>query len=111
MKRFRCFLGKELDTAKATDSKALSNFGMKVRYAPEEPDDFDEFEFGLNHKKEEDVAFLVAIEKGRIARLLFGWTVPDNPDMLKPMSDKELEGLLENKGRELEEFFKYITNS
>ncbi|NPA94715.1 MAG: hypothetical protein GXO58_04735 [Thermodesulfobacteria bacterium] len=109
MRRFRRFLGKELDVTRATDSNLLSKWGMKVRYAPDEPDDFDEFEFGLNHKGDGDVAFLVAIEKGKIARMLFGWTVPDNPDMLKPMKDEDLEELLENKGRDLEEFFESVT--
>ncbi len=109
MKRFRQFLGKKLDISKATDSEKLSKWNIKNRYAPEEPDDFDEFEFGIDYLGEQDVAFLVAIEKGQIARLLFGWTVPDNPDMMKPMKDADLAGLLEKRGSALTEFFDYIT--
>ncbi len=109
MKRFRRFLKKTLDLEKVRDEKALSEMGISVRYAPESPEDFDEFEFGLDYKGKEDVAFLVAIEKGEIARMLFGKTVKDNPDMLNPMSDKELSELLEAKGDVLLRFFEFVT--
>jgi len=110
VKRFREFLGKKLDTDRARDEDSLSKWGIKVRYAPEEVDDFDEFEFGIDYDSEQDVAFLIAIEKGRIARVLFGWTVPDNPDMIKPMADADLGKLLEKKGQKLLEFFQFVTN-
>ena len=110
MKRFREFLGKTLNIDKAKGEENFSRWGIKVRYAPEEVDDFDEFEFGIDYEGEQDVAFLIAIEKGRIARVLFGWTVPDNPDMMKPMADDDLGKLLEKRGQALVEFFKYVTN-
>ncbi len=110
MKRFREFLGKKLDINRAKDEERLSKWGIKVRYAPEEVDDFDEFEFGIDYKGTQDVAFLIAIEKGRIARVLFGWSVPDNPDMMKPMADDDLGKLLEKRGQDLVEFFQYITS-
>jgi len=110
VKRFRQFLGKELDTEKATNELELSKWNINVRYAPEIPDDFDEYEFGIDYKNKQDVGFLVALEKGEIARLLFGWTVPDNPDMLKPMSDKELKDLLKARGEALLEFFNFVTS-
>jgi len=109
VKRFRQFLGKKLDIQRATNEPELSRWNIKVRYAPEVPEDFDEYEFGIDYKNEQDVGFLVAIERGKIARLLFGWTVPENPDMLRPMSDNELEGLLDAKGRDLIEFFHFVT--
>jgi len=109
VKRFRKYLGKDLDISRATEERQIERFGMKVRYAPQEPEDFDEFEFGLDYKDEQDVAFLVAIEKGKIARLLFGWTVKENPDILKPMDDRDLEGLLDQCGDGLIEFFEFVT--
>ena len=109
MKRFRRFLKKSLDLERVRDEKALSSMGITVRYAPDSPDDFDEFEFGLDYKRKEDVAFLVAIEKGQIARMLFGKTVKDNPDMLNPMTDEELSELLESRGEMLERFFEFVT--
>lgn len=111
MKRFRQFLQKDLNIEAIKDEDKLSSWGIRVRYAPEPPDDFDEFEFGIDYKGEQDVAFLIAIEKGKIARMLFGKTVKDNPDMLLPMNDQELRSLLDNKGNELLEFFNFVTTS
>jgi len=109
LKRFRQFLEKELDLDAIKNEKELLRWGIKIRYAPDPPDDFDEFEFGINYKAEQDVAFLIAVEKGKIARMLFGKTVKDNPDMLSPMNDQELSDLLKTKGSELIEFFDFVT--
>ena len=109
MDELKRFLGKEFNLSLAKDTVFLSGLGLSLRYAPDEPDDFDEFEFGLDHKGKQDVAFLVAIEKGKIARMLFGKTVKDDPDMLKPMSDEELAQLMNDKQELLIKFFEKIT--
>ncbi len=111
MKGFRDFLGKELIHERAKDGAALARFGIKVRYLPDPPDIFDEYEFGIDWKAEQDVAFLVAVEKGKIARMLFGRPDADNPDILRPMDEEDLGQFQKDLGGRLKEFFSFLTGA
>ncbi len=109
MKRFAQFMDREIVHANVKDKERLRQFGITCRYLPDPPEDFDEYEFGIDYMGHEDRAVAVTIEKGRIKRMLFGATVPDNPDLLKPLSDEELEKLLQKKGDDLSQFLRFIT--
>ncbi len=108
MRDFKGFLGKELVHDRVKDAKALEGFGIKVRYLPDPPDIFDEYEFGMDWHGRQDVAFLVAVEKGKIARMLFGRPDGENPDILRPMEEDDLLRFQEEKGEQLMAFFKYL---
>ena len=102
-------MDKKVNHENVKQADRLRDMGITCRYLPDPPEDFDEYEFGIDYMGSQDRAVAVTIEKGEIKRMLFGATVPDNPDMLKPLSDEELAGLLERKGDGLVRFFSYIT--
>ena len=91
------------------NAEKLKEYFITCRYLPDPPEDFDEYEFGVDYLGSQDRAVAVTVEQGRIKRMLFGATVPDNPDMLKPLSDEELDALLEKRGKSLTGLFDFIT--
>ena len=109
MKRFQKYLDKEINLKNIKNEDNLKNFGVKCRYLPDPPEEFDEFEFGFDFKGSQDVAFVVTIELGKIKRLLFGQVDPDNPDLFRPLPEETLHELAEGKGDLLSAFFDYIT--
>ncbi len=102
-------MDRPVNHSRVKDSAKLKDFHITCRYLPDPPEDFDEYEFGIDFKGDQDRAVAVTIEKGEIKRMLFGATVPDNPDMLTPLSDRELQELLEARGGDLVQFFDFIT--
>ncbi len=110
MKRLRQYLDKPLNVEKATDRDRISRWGISVRYAPDPPEDFDEFEFGLDYQGHQDVAFVTTIEKGEIKRMMFGRPDRDNPEILRPMGDDVLADLMEKKVDDILAFFDFFTS-
>ena len=110
MKRLRQYLDGSLNTNKATDKEQIGRWGISIRYAPDPPEDFDEFEFGLDYKGRQDVAFVTTIEKGKIKRMMFGRPDKDNPEILRPMDDNTIADLMEKRGGDILAFFDFITS-
>lgn len=110
MKRLRQYLAKPLNTDKAADKEQLSKWGISIRYAPDPPENFDEFEFGLDYQDHQDVAFVTTIEKGEIKRMMFGRPDKDNPEILRPMDDNTIADLMKKKGGDILAFFDFITS-
>ncbi len=110
MKRLRNYLDKPLNAERVKDREKLAGWGITVRYAPDPPEDFDEFEFGLDYQGEQDVAFVTTIEKGEIKRMMFGRPDKDNPDILRPMDDETIADLMGKKGKDILAFFDFITS-
>ncbi len=111
MKRLRKYLDKPMDIHRAVDKDRLAQWGISVRYAPEPPEDFDEFEFGLDYEGKQDIAFVTTIEKGEIKRMMFGRPDKDNPEILRPMDDATIADLMEKKGLDIIAFFDFITRA
>ncbi len=109
MKRLRCYLDKTLNLERAVDQGRISEWGITLRYAPDPPEAFDEFEFGLDFQGDQDVAFVITIENGTIKRMLFGRPEKENPDLFRPLDKASLEAMMEKKGEALAAFFDYIT--
>ncbi len=109
MKRFSVYMDRVVNHSRVRESEKLKGFHITCRYMPDPPEDFDEYEFGIDFRGEQDRAVAVTIEKGEIKRILLGATVPGNPDMLAPLSDTEIEELLETRGDDLVKFFEFIT--
>jgi hypothetical protein len=110
MKRFRRYLDRPLNTEKVKIAEKLAEFGVAGRYLPDPPEDFDEFEFAADFPAFPNAGFSVAVEKGAVKRIMFGFYDPDNPDVFRPMSENGLEDFLRQHGETLTGFFDFVTS-
>jgi hypothetical protein len=109
MQRFRKYVDKSLNLGNVKNSNQLAAFGIICTSLPDPPEEFDEFEFNTGYSEQMDVVMGVAIELGKIKRVLFGLSDKNDPDMFKGMSESQLEEFLALKGDQLVGFFEYIT--
>ncbi|HIE12862.1 MAG TPA: hypothetical protein EYP63_05490 [Desulfotomaculum sp.] len=108
MEQFRQYIGKTLDVSKVKDEGLLAGYGLKGRYIPDPPEEFDEFEFTTDFAGQ-TVVLLVTVEKGAVKRMLLSYADPEDPDELRTMSETELQEFLSHKGGKLTGFFDQIT--
>lgn len=109
MQRFKQYVGKRIHLSNIKDADRLASFGMICRYLPDPPEDFDEFEFVIDNHGEEKLGLMVTVEMEKIKRIFFGMISPDNPDVVRPLTEDELKELLDEKGANFLGFFEYIT--
>lgn len=108
MERFRRFMGREINLENVKNSNCLQPFGITCTYLPDPPDEFDEFEFRTGFAGQE-IVITVAVEQGKIQRIMFSGADSDNPDVTRSLSPSRLEELLAGKGDVLAGFFESIT--
>lgn len=109
MERFRCYIGREINLEKVKNMDRLDAFGITCTYLPDPPEEFDEFEFRTGFNGENNIVLTVAVEKGKIKRVMFSAADEEDPDVLRSLPQARLAGLLAKKGELLDEFFQYIT--
>ncbi|MEW5762235.1 MAG: hypothetical protein AB1776_03425 [Bacillota bacterium] len=109
MDRFRRYLGCRLNLQNLKNDEPLRCLGIACTYAPDPPEDFDEFEFRTCFRGEDNVVITIALELGIIKRIMFGETDADNPDVVKSLTASRLDDFLAAKGDQLVRFFQYIT--
>jgi len=109
MKRFRKYIDKTVNMENVKQSEYLDTLGITCRYLPDPPEDFDEFEFATDFEGHRDLGIMVTIELGKIKKLLFGLIDPENPDIIRPLSESHIADLLEQRGNQLVRFFDYVT--
>ncbi|MDD5452217.1 MAG: hypothetical protein PHT49_10020 [Desulfovibrionales bacterium] len=109
MERFRNYVGKTVVLEKVREAVAQNAYGLAGRYLPDPPEDFDEFEFITDWDGENKLALMVTVEMMKVKRIFFGISSPENPDVVRGLSDTELKELLEKKGGVFVSFFDHIT--
>jgi hypothetical protein len=110
MKRFRVFFNREVIRERLDDTELLTRAGLKVRYLPEVFEDFDEMEFLAPLEEGKDLVVSMALEQGKIMRLMLGWVGPDDPeDEMRSLDEGGVQQVLERYGDALTEFLKAIT--
>lgn len=109
MERFRKYMGKEIDLENVKSADRLNAFGVSCTYLPDPPEEFDEFEFRTGFPGENKIVLTVAVEMGRIKRVMFSAADEEDPDVLRSLTQPQLNDLLAKKGELLVEFFQYIT--
>lgn len=109
MERFRKYIDKGINIGNTKNSDQLNTFEVTGRYLPDPPEEFDEFEFSTNFKGHRDLGIMVTIELGKIKKLVFGLIDPQNPDIIRPLSESQIVELLEQRGDQLVQFFDYIS--
>jgi len=109
LERFRKYMGKEIDLENVKNADRLNAFGVSCTYLPDPPEEFDEFEFRTGFNGEHNIVLTVAVEMGKIKRVMFSAADEEDPDVLRSLPQARLDGLLAKKGELLDEFFQYIT--
>lgn len=108
MQRFRKFMGAGLNLERVKDAGGLKAFGVVCTYLSDPPEDFDEFEFRTGFNGEDDIVITVAVELGKIKRIIFSRTDDENPDVIRSLTGEQLEAFLSGKGEKLAGFFGFI---
>ncbi|MEW6002779.1 MAG: hypothetical protein AB1638_09070, partial [Nitrospirota bacterium] len=108
MQRFKKYIDKELKLANVKDSDQLETFGIICTTLPDPPEDFDEFEFTTDYGGQ-NVVIGVAVQEGKIKRVMFVLADEKEPDVLRPFTEAQLKDFLDQRGEQLVGFFEYIT--
>jgi|WetSurMetagenome_2_1015567.scaffolds.fasta_scaffold221815_2 hypothetical protein len=108
MQRFKKYIGKDLVIEHVKTSGHLKTCGFVCSYMPDSFGDFEEMEFScdLDDKK---ILLCVAVLEGKIKRIMFVKTSIDDPDDVSPLTETELNELLEKNYEQLGSFFDFIT--
>ncbi len=95
MERFQVFIGRILDRSRLDNREALERAGLEPRYLPESFDEFDEVDFVAPLDGPNRMVLSVALEQGRIGRIILGWVAPDDPDdAMRSFDDEGLQRAL-----------------
>jgi hypothetical protein len=99
VERFRRFLERTIDPARLSDPGARDALGFRDRWVPDVLEAFDEVELARSLDAERDLVITVAVEEGRIARILFGWCPAGDDDAdRRGFTEGELTAVLEQHG-------------
>jgi len=109
MKRLKKYVGKEIDLENIKNADGLKDFGFNCRYLPNPPEDFDEFEFGTEIGELKNLGLIVTVESMKIVKFFFGLIDPDNPDIIKPLTEEQLKSIFDQAESTVLGFFNYIT--
>lgn len=109
MERFRKYMGTDLNLAGAKDEEALASFGIACTYLSDPLEDFDELEFRTGMGGQNNIVITVAVELGKIKRVMFAVADDKKPDVVKSMTREQLEEFLAARGQDLVRFFDHLT--
>ncbi len=109
MEQFRRYMDRELNLENVRDQDRLRAFGVSCTYFSDPPEDFDELEFRTGFEGAGEAVITVAIELGKIKRIMFGLADEKDPEAVRSMTESQLENFLAEKGGRLAGFFEYIT--
>jgi len=93
MERFRRYFDKTLNIENVKNSNQLETFGIICRYLPDPPEDFDELEFTTDFNGK-NVLIGVAVELGKIKRIMLSLIDPENPDIVRGLTESQVKDLL-----------------
>jgi hypothetical protein len=108
MQRFKKYIGRNTSLEKFKHSEQLKTFGVVCNELPESLGDFEEIELSLVFKGEKYV-LAVAVLEGKVKRIMFIRIKEGDPDDISPLTEEQIQSLLHQKGRDLVDFFEYIT--
>ncbi|MEW6214788.1 MAG: hypothetical protein AB1478_06220 [Nitrospirota bacterium] len=108
MKRFRKYFDKTLNIKNVKNSNQLGAFGVTCKSLSEPLEDFDEVEF-ITDFGNHDILMSIGVVLNEIKRIQFTLLDPENPDIVKGLTESQLKDFLVQKGNQLVQFFEYIT--
>jgi hypothetical protein len=112
MERYRKYIGRELAAERLADGDAIERLGFRGRWVPEELMPFDEVELARSLDGENDLLLTLAVEEGKIARLMFGRAPAGDDDAdAVGLSPEELGAALEAHGGATERLLDTLTTT
>lgn len=105
MKRFQPFVGSVVERARLDDPVLFDDTGIAPRYLPDVFEEFDEMEFLAPFEGDRKLVFSLALEQGKVMRILIGWVEPDDPDdFMRSFDEEGLRKALDLQGEALVRF-------
>lgn len=108
MEQFRKYIGKKINLENVKNSQQLNIFEISCDTFLEPLEGFDEIEFSTNFYNQ-DIFIGVAVQTGEIKRIMFAIKDPEDPEIIKGLTETNIKELLKQKGEQLTNFFTYIT--
>ncbi|MGB9803263.1 hypothetical protein [Desulfofundulus sp.] len=109
MEQFRRYMGRRVNLNNMKDTGKINGYGIICTYIPDPPEEFDEFEFKTEFSELEDIIITLAIESGKIARIMFSLADKENPDVVRRINQSQIEEFLMSRNQQLIQFFEFIT--
>jgi hypothetical protein len=107
MDRIRKYLGRELDPSRLTD---FEEFGARPRWVPDRIEAFDEIELAFPFTDDEDLCLTIALEEGRMARILLSAARAGDDDAdARGLSEEELKFALGRHGDTMTQLLEHMT--
>lgn len=110
MEQLKPYVGKEVNLENIKNAEALKDFGFVCRYLPDPPEDFDEFEFITEIGELNNLGLIITVQSMKIVKVFFGLIDPDNPDMIKGLTEEQLASIFATAEPKVLGFFDYITD-
>lgn len=108
MERFRKYFDKVVNIKNVKDSNQLRVFGVFCKTFSEPLEDFDEIEFTTEFNNQ-NVLISIVVVLNEIKRIQFTLLDPENPDIVRGLTESQLKDFLAQKGDQIVKFFEYIT--
>lgn len=109
MEQLKKYVGASVNLENIKNSEGLKGFGFTCRYLPDPPEDFDEFEFGTEIGELKNLGLMVTVQSMRIVKVFFGLIDPDNPDIIRGLTEEQLKSIFDRAESTVLGFFDYIT--
>lgn len=109
MQQLKKYIGAEINLENIKNSERLKGFGFTCRYLPDPPEDFDEFEFGTEIGELKNLGLMVTVQSMKIVKVFFGLIDPDNPDIVRGLTEEQLKSIFDRAESAVLGFFDYIT--
>jgi len=99
-----------VERARFDDAALFDETGVVPRYLPDAFEEFDEMEFILPFEGDRKLVLSLALEQGKVMRILLGWVAPDDPDdFMRSFDEEGLEKALTLRGDALVRFMERAT--
>lgn len=108
MERFRKFMGSDINLENVKNAGQIEFYGVRCTYLSDPLEEFDEVEFRTGFGGEDNIVITVAVELGKIRRVIFSQADGENPDIIRSLTGAQLNAFLSEKGDKLAGFFEFI---
>ncbi len=109
MERFRKYIDRELKIGNVKNAELLEFHGVICTYLPDPIEEFDELEFRTSFQAENDLVVTIAVEMGKIKRVMFSAAKEEDPDDTRSLTEPEMVHILSARGEHLASFLELIT--